>query len=243
MPFQGAVYNVQSTGVPGDQAFDTPWKAETFTINSTNAAYNIIGATACTITGQGFCAAGKSSVNAAFAGILVDPKAVALFGIGSQPLTATLTVPNFATVECATMGSFFVTLPAVASIGDKVVYDNTTGVLSTISTANFQLTGILTSGSATITMGFTTNVVVGQQVSGTGIPAGSTVVSIIPSTSITISANATATGSQTLTFTPSGNDLPSGKSFAGALVDYYNVTNAGLAVISMTPTFVIPHAA
>jgi hypothetical protein len=120
-------------GVPGEQYSDGPWRAQTFTINSASAAYNIIGATCCTVTSQGFVAAGNSGGTAIFAGLLVDPKNVALFGTGGIPLNPTLTVPNFTIIECATMGSFVVTLPAAAAIGDWVVYDNTTGAISTVA--------------------------------------------------------------------------------------------------------------
>ena len=133
MGFQSAVSLAQGFGVPGEQFTDGPTRAETFTINSASADYNIIGATACSVTSQGFCAAGNTSGVLPFAGILVDPKDVALFGTGGVPLAPTLTVPNFTIVECATMGSFVVTLPGAAAIGDSVIFDNTTGALSTIT--------------------------------------------------------------------------------------------------------------
>lgn len=174
MPFQNAVSLQQGFGVPGEQFTDGPWRAEAFTINSASAAYNIIGATACSVTSQGFCAAGNTTGVLPFAGILVNPKNVALFGAGGIPLNPTLTVPNYTAIQCATMGSFIVTLPAAAAIGDYVIFDNTTGALSTIT----------------------------------------------PST-----------------------PLPSGKSFANALVDYYTVSAGGLAVITMSPTLVIPQPA
>lgn len=71
--------------------------------------------------------------NLGFAGFLVDPKDVALFGTGNQPLAPTLVVPNGAIVECLTMGTIYATLPAACAIGDYVVYNNTTGAISTIS--------------------------------------------------------------------------------------------------------------
>lgn len=240
MGFQSTVSQAQGFGVPGEQFTDGPWRAETFTIVSAQASYNVIGATACSVTSQGFCAAGKPSANAPFAGILVDPKDVALFGVGNQPLAPTLQVPNQAIVECATMGSFIVTLPAAAAIGDKVIFDNITGALSTISTAPFQLNGGTTSTDQTVTMASTAGVLPGMGVSGAGIPLGATVVSVVANTSIEISAAATATATVPLTFTPTGNELPAGKSFANAVVDYYTVSGAGLAVITLTPTLVIP---
>jgi autotransporter-associated beta strand protein len=58
--------------------------------------------------------------------------------------------------------------------------------------------GTTASGSNQITMTDTSRIRVGQQVSGTGIPAGSTVVSIDANNSITISTNATANGAITV---------------------------------------------
>jgi hypothetical protein len=133
MSFQSAVQINQGFGVPGEQYSDSPWRAQSFTINSAEAAYNIIGATMCSVTSQGFCAAGNTGGVLPFAGLLVDPKDVALFGTGGIPLAPTLTVPNYTAVECATMGSFVVTLPAAAAIGDYVVYDQTTGAISTVA--------------------------------------------------------------------------------------------------------------
>ena len=240
MSFQSTVSLQQGFGVAGEQFTDGPTRAEAYTVNSASAAYNIIGSIACSVTSQGFCAAGKPSANAPFAGILVDPKDIALFGAGGQPLAPSLTVPNYTAVECATMGSFIVNLPAAAAIGDSVVFDNVTGLLSTISTAPFVLNGGTTSTSTTVTMASTTGVFPGQAVSGAGILANTTVVSVVPNTSIVISQAASATATVPLTFVPSGDNLPAGKSFANAVVDYYTVSGAGLAVITLTPALVIP---
>jgi hypothetical protein len=132
MGFQQAVAINQGFGVPGEQYTDSPWRAQTFTIQSADADDNIIGATMCSITAQGICAAGNTGGVLPFAGLLVDPKDIALFGINGNPLAPTLTVPNNTIVECATMGTFIVTLPAAAAIGDYVIYDNTTGAISTL---------------------------------------------------------------------------------------------------------------
>lgn len=66
--------------------------------------------------------------------------------------------------------------------------------------ATLTTTGTLTSGSAVITgMASQTGLQVGSQVLGTGIPTDAVVKSIDSGTQITLSANATASGSQTLT--------------------------------------------
>lgn len=132
MGFQSAVQIQQGFGVPGEQFTDSPWRAQSFSIDSALASYNIVGATCCSVTADGVCAAGNTGGVLPYAGLLIDPKNIALFGTGGIPLAPTLTVPNFTQVECATMGTFIVTLPAAAAIGDYVVYDNTTGAISTV---------------------------------------------------------------------------------------------------------------
>ncbi len=170
MSFQSTVYLQQGFGVPGELYTDAPYIALPYTINSAQAAYNIIGATCCTVTSQGFCQAGSGG-SYGFAGFLVDPKDQALFGSAGIPLNPTLTVNNYDLVECLTMGCIIVTLPAAANIGDYVVYNNTTGAISTIS----------------------------------------------PTT-----------------------PLATGTTFANAIVTQFTVAGAGLAVITVNPTYIIP---
>lgn len=170
MGFQSSVALQQGFGVPGELFTDSPWRAESFTINSALASYNVIGATAYTITSQGLAEAGAGGA-LGFAGILVDPKNQALLGVAGNALGPTLTLPNQAQAELLTMGTIIVTLPAAAAIGDYVIYDDVTGALETM---------------------------------------------------------------------PPGPTLPGGKSFANAIVDYFTVTGAGLAVITVSPALVIP---
>ncbi len=129
MAFQSTVYTVTGAGVPGEAYMDTPWRAQPYTIDSASAAYNIIGATFCTKTSQGFCQAGSGGTMG-IAGLLISPKEQALMGSIGSP---TLTVADQVAVQCATQGTFWVTLPAAAAIGDYVVFDNTTGAISTIT--------------------------------------------------------------------------------------------------------------
>ena len=61
----------------------------------------------------------------------------------------------------------------------------------------------LSSGSATVSVPSTTGIGVGYQVTGTGIPSGTTVTAIGSSGSqVTLSQNATVSGGENLTFTP-----------------------------------------
>ncbi len=87
------------------------------------------------------------------------------------------------------------------------------GVLYTPSTVS---QGTLTAGSAAVTgLASTQGLSVGENVAGTGIPAGTTIAAINGATSITLSANATAGGSQSLTFTGPANVVPFEGDFDG----------------------------
>ena len=133
MGFQSAVQVFTGFGVPGELFQDAPYVCQSYELQSDSAAYNIIGATAYTIASQGVVQAGSGGA-LGFAGILVDPKNQALFGaVGSSPLSPTLTLPNGAQGELLSMGIIIVTLPGAAAIGDYVIYDNTTGALSTVA--------------------------------------------------------------------------------------------------------------
>jgi len=73
-------------------------------------------------------------------------------------------------------------------------------VLNTAIAQPMSFSGTLTSGSASVTgISSTTGLVAGQNISGTGIPSGTTILSVNSSTAITLSAEATASGSQSLT--------------------------------------------
>ena len=62
------------------------------------------------------------------------------------------------------------------------------------------VTGILTSGSNSVTgLSSTTGLVIGQTITGAGIPPGTTIGTINSSTAITLTENATLSGSQSLT--------------------------------------------
>lgn len=132
MGFQATVYADQAIGVPGTRYDNSPVRALSYILNSASAAYNIIGATACTVVSDEVARAGSGGTRG-FAGILANPEIQALFGSGGVPLSPSLTVVNGAVAACVTMGRLFVTLPAAANIGDLVVYDNTTGALSTVA--------------------------------------------------------------------------------------------------------------
>jgi hypothetical protein len=137
-----AGYSVVGTGIPVGT-----------TIASITNATSLVLSAAATVTGAQSLQ--FTPPNLGFAGFLVDPKAVALFGVSNQPLSPTLQVPNYTLVECLTQGKIFVTLPAACNIGDKVVYNKTTGAISTIAPEAALATG--TSFANAIVDSFTPN--------------------------------------------------------------------------------------
>ena len=84
--------------------------------------------------------------------------------------------------------------------------------IAAVNTASFS--GTLATGSSLVTgLVGTTGLFAGENISGTGIPSGTTIKAVNGSTSITLSANATVSGSQSLvttTFTLSANATVSG---------------------------------
>ena len=131
--FQSTVYVNQGFGVPGELFTDQPYRSQSFILDSAEASYNVIGATAYTVLSQGVAQAGNGSSNYGYAGILADPKVYALYGVNGAPLSPTLVLPNQIQAELVSMGSMIVTLPNTANVGDYVFYDNTTGALESVA--------------------------------------------------------------------------------------------------------------
>lgn len=143
--FQSTVSILAGFGVPGELYTDSPYIVKPYILNSAQASYNIIGSTVFTITGvsepsgspitsmQAGVAQAGSAGTYGFAGFLVNPKNQALFGDGVNPLNPTLVLPNSVTAAICAFGQIVVELPAAANIGDVVIYDNTTGAISTVA--------------------------------------------------------------------------------------------------------------
>ena len=116
-------------------------------------------------------------------------------------------IPAGTTIQTVNTSNASMTLSAPAtasgsqSLTATAVQDSTTAFPQPVV-----FTGTLTSGTASVTdIGSTTGLVAGQIVSGTGIPSGTTILTVNNSTTITLSANATASGSQSLNATTEDN--------------------------------------
>lgn len=133
MAFQSTVNFAQGAGVVGELFVQSPRIALEYILNSADAAYNVFGR-CFTVVSQGVAEAGNPDEDAIFAGFLVNPKGSTTSGtVAGGSLAPTLTLPNYSQGELLTEGIIWVSLPAAAAIGDLVVYDNTTGALSTIA--------------------------------------------------------------------------------------------------------------
>ncbi len=131
MAFQSVVLATPGFGKPGTKFDDSPFAALSYTLNSADAAYNIVGAVGTTLVSEGIIKAGGTGV---FTGILVDPDIQALFGSSSGSLAPSLTLPNYAIAPACTLGRIYITLPSGAvNIGDSIIFDNVTGALSAIA--------------------------------------------------------------------------------------------------------------
>jgi hypothetical protein len=71
---------------------------------------------------------------------------------------------------------------------------------------------------------------VGKPVSGTGIPAGTTIISVVPGTSFTMSQNATATGTITATVGYTPVDAGSGKTFRNISLKSFGAPDCVIAL-------------
>ena len=85
----------------------------------------------------------------------------------------------------------------------SIVGSNAITLSNPATFVSFNLQGTILNGSNAVT-GLTDNssIEVGMDITGTGIPGGTTVTALVGTTEITISNNATASGKETLTFTP-----------------------------------------
>lgn len=179
--FQQTVNITTALGVPGEQFDDGPLRAQDFELVSANANYNIVGATIFTITSQGVAQAGNGGT-LGLAGLLVNPKAYASFGMPSGgPLAATMQLANYTQGELATMGSFVAAMDNIPNIGDLVTYDPVTGQISSIApTAKFTASIATSTGVDTLTVTAipTGYLAIGSLISGTGIPVGTSITAL-----------------------------------------------------------------
>lgn len=182
------IYN--ALGVPGDLAFDGPIRAKAYNLYSAGVpnvigyAYTLSSAASPNPSGAaGNSATAQVGGTGEFVGILTNPKEYALLGTSLGTLNPSLALPDYATAELLTMGEIFVNLPGPANPGDLVTYDTATGALNSIVatttfTASIAPGGAATNDVLTVSAVGAGYLAVGSVISGTGIPAGTSIVSL-----------------------------------------------------------------
>jgi hypothetical protein len=238
MPFQSTVNVAMDFGIPGELLTNRPWAAQSLILDSADAAYNVIGARAFTTKSEGVGQAGGDLNVYPFAGILANPKVYPSLGTAlTATLAPTLVLPNKINAEFVYMGQMIVTLPAAAAIGDKLLFDTTTGALST--------EGAVARGTGVIA---TTTLTISGYVAGSGpFRVGSLVqgANVAPGTYITaLGTGLGGDGTYTVNLSQTAASAavtaqnvvpPAGKQFVpNCVISKYAVSGAGLGVIEMT---------
>lgn len=233
--FQTTINVEQAFGVPGAFYDDSPARVTPYELVSALASYNVIGATAYTVNAAdpgdnskpAKAAAGGAST-AIFAGILMNSKLYSTSGASTGALDPTMTLPNYTMAELATMGHLIVNIPGPASVGDKVSYDQTTGVLSTYAPV-LSFTGALgTAGALTVTALSSGQIQVGMLLNNTNVPPGIYVTGVTSLNAGTYTTNyvGSALTAQAMT---SENLAPPAAAFTGIITTTGTLTASAVA--------------
>ena len=234
MTLQSTVAAAQGFGVVGEVIFEGPLRATPGVIKHSTAADIVVGRAFTIDTSDGTYRPGGTGP---FGGILSNPKALASVGtLAGGPLAPTLVVPTGTVGEFTTVGIMTVLPTNAATIGDEVVYDNTTGELTALAKSTFTgviavTTGVLTVSAASAAA----SIGVGSVITGTGVPAGTYVTARLTGTggngtyqTNIITAVASFTDGVATSVAPSGKTK-----IPGALVTRYNNAAAALTVVSL----------
>ncbi len=212
----GATLNLTASGaLTGNAAVDgdlvtggTTQSSGSFTIDGTmivtGTTYFVTNNTALNVTGIN-SVAGSTTVTATSTATLVIGASVVGTGtgVGAFPLGTIVTgIINATTFTISNPANTTVNGFVLSSGGSIAWIINNGGLLRTaqVSTAFQTVNCTTTSGSTTITTASTANLTVGSVISGTGIPLGATIVSIVNGTTFTISSAAVITGTNSMNF-------------------------------------------
>lgn len=189
MAFQSSVNIYNAAGMVGDLAFSNPMRVTPYNLNSSGVAQNVgyvftltNGANPDPSLNSPLAGTAQVGGTGLFAGILINSKEYASFGTTGAPLGATLALPDNSIGSLLTMGSIWAYLPAGASVGDVVTYDPATGALNSMKPTAFFTASVATSaGVDTMTVTAMTAggfLGVGSFITGTGVPAGTSIKSL-----------------------------------------------------------------
>lgn len=149
--FQSTVNLTYAFGVVGELINDGPQRVASRIVNSNGANPNTVGFAFTRNNQTDICAVGGTIASGTvFAGILAMPKSYATYGTTAGTLVPTLNLPDNSSGEFVEMGTMVVALSTACNIGDLVVYDTTTGALSTVAAGS----GSAGTGKAFVPNGF-----------------------------------------------------------------------------------------
>jgi len=142
--FQSVVNPYNSAATPGDLAYNSPIRSTPYNLDS-DGTPQYIGNAFTVVNGgnpntsAGAPLAGTAKVGGAagtlFAGILVNSKEYASYGVTGAPLGATLALPDNSIGNLVTMGEVWCIVDNQPDIGDLVTYDPATGSVGTTTTS------------------------------------------------------------------------------------------------------------
>lgn len=171
---------------------------QTWSIDENSRAWKAVNGTG-TITFTGNTTAGSNVVTS----VNIPAALTAGMWVKKQPAATPDTgnpIPDGTTIVSIDVGASTITLSANATDTQSSISFRQYGGVAPVNR-----TGSTTSGNATITgITNTADLQVSMIVSGTGIPANTRILSMVANTSITLSANATETGTPTLSFRAAG---------------------------------------
>ena len=134
--------------------------------------------------------------NPSFGGATINPTTTSVTMSSTVGLQPGMTIAN----ANFPAGTTVVSIPSLSQVILSQPSTNATQQTSQTFTGGSFVNGVTTSGSAAVTMNSTVGLAPGMTLTGTNIPTGSYIVSVDSATQVTLSQNATATGSA-ITFT------------------------------------------
>jgi len=130
---QSTVNLEYAMGIVGELIQDGPQRVDSLIVNSSGAGNTIGYAFTKPIATNVAAVGGTESATVVFAGILVNPKVYSSAGTTSNPLAASMTIPDNSQGEFMKMGTIVVSLANACNPGDQVEYATATGVLSAVA--------------------------------------------------------------------------------------------------------------
>jgi hypothetical protein len=235
--FQSALNIWSAPGVVGDMAFDGPLRAEPYNLYSAgvpnligNAFTVSSGANPNPLTNSANAGTAQVGGTGIFAGILVDSKSYASYGVLGGPLNPTIALPDYSIGQLATMGYFWVNLPGGANVGDQVTYDPLTGNLHR-NTPTTRFTGTISTTTLTVSAVSAGQLAVGQIISGPGVTPGTEITALGTGTGGT--GTYTINNSQTVG-TATAMTAPNVPATAFAASSAYITTSGGVDTLHIT---------